>query len=152
MIVCDIVKVQSSGHKTTIKVSKNKPCAGWEPTFQCQHGPVECERNMHHACAIYDTDVLKAGLAPQLAACLFEEMGVLVSGDINEATRKVRYMQFENIQKSIFCTLIKILTKAIPSIFHCSARSKLTFLMKIFWRKSIPAPTHRKECRADPDC
>lgn len=43
---------------------------------------------MHHGCAIYDTDVFQAGLAPQLAACLFEEVGIDPSGDIDEATRK----------------------------------------------------------------
>ena len=58
-------------------------------TFQCQHGPAECERNIHHACVVKNVDNRPQNLRAEMVACLFEKMGIEPSGDIDEATRKV---------------------------------------------------------------
>ena len=60
-------------------------------TFSCQHGPEECRRNMHHACYLKELENAgHAGRAPSAIACLFGEMGIDPSADVDEATRKVR--------------------------------------------------------------
>lgn len=59
-------------------------------SFQCQHGPKECERNIHHACVVKRLDILALNvhIKAEMVACLFEKVGVKPSGDIDEATRK----------------------------------------------------------------
>ena len=38
-------------------------------TFDCQHGPVECEGNMYHACA--ESHI--RGRAVEMAACMIQD-------------------------------------------------------------------------------
>ena len=40
-------------------------------TFDCQHGPVECEGNIYHACA--EAHILSRARAVEMAACMIND-------------------------------------------------------------------------------
>ena len=70
-------------------------CSGL--TFDCQHGPVECEGNMYHACAA--AHIREKRLAVEMAACMIRD-----NMDPEAAARTcAQQLRYECNQAKSFC-------------------------------------------------